>query len=188
MERGIAMKFHPGTLRGAQNRGTPQMHQARRCDLRCRRSCRLLLNPIIVLAGPTGKVFVFEPRPMNVAFLKRHVKFNAVENVALNEAAVSDKAGDAGFQDNTGSGTGHLSVDGILKVVTIVLDEFVDGISHPDPDFLKMDIKGAEIGALDGARKTIERACPFYWSLPMATENMLSFWITSNNTTTFMRF
>jgi hypothetical protein len=47
-----------------------------------------------------------------------------------------------------------------LKVVTIVVDEFVDGQSHPDPDFLKMDIKDAEIGALDGARKTIERACP----------------------------
>ena len=66
--------------------------------------------------------------------------------MALIEAAVSDKAGDAGFEDNTGSGTGHLSVDGNLKVVTIVLDEFVDGKSHPDPDFLKMDIKGGEIG------------------------------------------
>ena len=38
-----------------------------------------------VLAGPTGKVFVFEPRPMNVAFLKRHVKFNGVENVLLSK-------------------------------------------------------------------------------------------------------
>ena len=54
-----------------------------------------------VLAGPTGKVFVFEPRPMNVAFLKRHIKFNGVENVTHIEAAVSDKAGDAGFEDNT---------------------------------------------------------------------------------------
>ena len=113
-----------------------------------------------VLAGPTGKVFVFEPRPLNVAFLKRHIKFNDIENITLVEAAVSDKAGDAGFDDNTGSGTGHLSADGDLKVATIVLDEFVDGKSHPDPDFLKMDIEGGEIGALDGARKIIERARP----------------------------
>ena len=80
--------------------------------------------------------------------------------MALIEAAVSDKAGDAGLEDNTGSGTGHLSVDGNLKVVTIVLDEFVDGKSHPDPDFLKMDIEGGEIGALNGSRKTIVRARP----------------------------
>ena len=113
-----------------------------------------------VLAGPTGKVLVFEPRPLNVAFLKRHIKFNDIENITLVEAAVSDKAGDAGFDDNTGSGTGHLSADGDLKVATIVLDEFVDGKSHPDPDFLKMDIEGGEIGALDGARKIIERARP----------------------------
>ena len=51
-------------------------------------------------------------------------------------------------------------VDGNLKVITIVLDEFVDGKSHPDPDFLKMDIEGGEIGGLDGALKTIERARP----------------------------
>lgn len=113
-----------------------------------------------VLAGPTGHVFVFEPRPLNIAFIKHHVQINGIENVTLLEAAVSDKTGEAGFEDKTGSGTGHLSVDGGLKVQTLVIDEFVNGESHPYPDFLKMDIEGGEIDALNGARKTIEKSRP----------------------------
>jgi len=80
-----------------------------------------------VLAGPTGEIYVFEPRPMNLSFLKRHVRINQIENITLVEAAVSDKSGDAGFDDNAGSGTGRLSDAGELKVKTIVLDEFIDG-------------------------------------------------------------
>ena len=113
-----------------------------------------------VLAGPTGKVFVFEPRPLNVSFLKRHIRINGVENVTLIEAAVSDKSGNASFEDETGSGTGHLSAHGNLKVETIVLDEFANGDLHPCPDFLKIDIEGGEIDALNGARKTIESSRP----------------------------
>jgi len=113
-----------------------------------------------VLAGPRGKVFVFEPRPLNAIFLKRHVAINEIANLTLIEAAVSDRSGNAGFEDKTGSGTGHLSTEGSLKVETIVLDELVNGGSYPDPDFLKMDIAGGEIDALNGARKTIERSRP----------------------------
>jgi FkbM family methyltransferase len=113
-----------------------------------------------VLAGPTGRVFVFEPRPLNIAFIKHHIRINGIENITLLETAVSDRAGEAAFEDRTGSGTGHLSEEGRLKVSTLVIDEFVDGESHPYPDFLKMDIEGGEIDALNGARRTIEKSRP----------------------------
>ena len=113
-----------------------------------------------VLAGPTGRVFVFEPRPLNIAFIKHHIRINGIENITLLEAAVADRSGEASFEDQTGSGTGHLSEKGRLKVKTIVIDEFADGESHPYPDFLKMDIEGGEIDALNGARRTIAKSRP----------------------------
>lgn len=112
------------------------------------------------LAGEDGRVFVFEPRPMNVAYIRRHLQINNIENVELIEAAVSDKAGNARFHFGSGTGTGHLADDGIIDVRTLVLDDMIDGDRYPDPDFIKMDIEGGETRALNGARNVIGKARP----------------------------
>lgn len=113
-----------------------------------------------VLTGPTGKVFIFEPRPLNITFLKGHLKKNKIKNVSLIEAALSNEKGQRSFDENTGSGTGHLATHGNLEVPTISLDEFVEEKALPAPNFLKMDIEGGETKALEGARKTIEKSRP----------------------------
>ncbi|MDX1459938.1 MAG: FkbM family methyltransferase [Xanthomonadales bacterium] len=112
------------------------------------------------LAGEGGRVYVFEPRPMNIAYIRRHLELNGVENVELIEAALSDQAGQAQFDISSGTGTGHLANDGGLSVRTMVLDEMIDGKRYPYPDFLKMDIEGGEIRALNGARRVVEQARP----------------------------
>lgn len=107
-----------------------------------------------VLAGDAGTVWAFEPNPHNCAFLRRHVEINRRGNVRVTEAAVSDAAGRARFDFGRGSGTGRLSGDGAIEVATVRLDDFVRerGIA---PTAVKIDVEGAEVQVLEGARATL---------------------------------
>ena len=106
------------------------------------------------LVGETGKVISFEPsqRPSND--LRRNIELNNLSNVEVVEAAVSDRAGTAFFNDIVQAAApsprritdylGHLSQKG-RPVDVVRLDDY------PVPDFVKMRIEGAEVSALEGA-------------------------------------
>lgn len=112
-----------------------------------------------VLAGPSGRVHAFEPNPQNADFLRRHVAINRLETVRVEQAAVSERAGTARFDFGTGSGTGHLAVAGALEVRTLRLDEYV--AEHAlAPTAIKVDVEGAEMNVLLGARETLVRHRP----------------------------
>lgn len=112
------------------------------------------------LIGPTGRVFAFEPMPNNIANLREHVRLNGVTNVTIIEKAVADVAGVAAFTACRSSSQGHLLPDGELKVETVSLDGLVERGELPLPDFVKMDIEGAEVRALHGAQKLLARRHP----------------------------
>ena len=112
-----------------------------------------------VLAGESGAVWAFEPNPQNCSFLRRHVEINGCGNVRVTEAAVSDAAGRARFDFGRGSGTGHLAGDGAVEVETVRLDDFVRGRGI-SPTAVKIDVEGAEVRVLDGARATIAEHRP----------------------------
>jgi FkbM family methyltransferase len=107
-----------------------------------------------------GKVFAFEPAPRNLDFLTKHLELNAVANVEILELAVSDKNEVTRFQVEPSGLMGHLSSDGAIRVQTATLDCLVDGGRILPPDYIKMDIEGAELLALEGASKTVERYRP----------------------------
>ena len=112
------------------------------------------------LTGPAGRVFAFEPMPGNVARLREHLRLNGVTNVTVIERAVADAAGVATFTACGSNFQGHLLPGGELKVETVSLDELVGQGKLPMPDFMKMDIEGAEVRALNGARKLLAQRHP----------------------------
>jgi FkbM family methyltransferase len=112
-----------------------------------------------VLAGESGRVHAFEPNPANAEFLRRHVRINALGNVRVEQAAVSDRAGTARFDFGTGSGTGHLADAGALEVRTLRLDDHC--AEHAlAPTAIKIDVEGAETAVLAGGRATLGRHRP----------------------------
>ena len=110
--------------------------------------------------GKHGKVFSFEPRPLNIGFFKDHVRVNGLNNITLYEGAISARTGEATFNTNTGTGTGHLSDHGRLKVKTYCLDELVEIGEIPRLDFLKIDVEGGEIEVLKGSLNAISQNRP----------------------------
>jgi FkbM family methyltransferase len=110
------------------------------------------------LTGADGKVFAFEPSPGNIPRLRKHIRVNHCENVEVLELALSDHEGTARFDNQTGSGTGHLSDAGQIEVHTTTLDRVVT--TRPAPNVLKIDCEGAEVEVLKGGEKTILGAKP----------------------------
>jgi FkbM family methyltransferase len=112
-----------------------------------------------VLVGP-GKVFSFEPMPRNLSYLKKHLDLNRAGNVDVQALAISDKNGVARFRVEESGYMGHISAEGDISVETATLDSLVqDGRALP-PNYIKMDIEGAEHEALLGARECFQRYRP----------------------------
>ena len=109
---------------------------------------------------PGGHVYAFEPLPQNLAYLQRHLSLNSVENVTVYSAAVSDRCGVAPFKEGFDSSTGRLDDEGRLMVSTVSLDELHRHRWIPLPDLIKIDVEGAELAVLEGARQLLTAAHP----------------------------
>ena len=121
------------------------------------------------IAGPSGRIFAFEPDPVNAATLERSIRRNRFDDrVELLRVAVAAKAGKAAFvvqSDRTRSGLcAHGTTDdGRMKAIhvrTLALDDFLEERGLDRLDFLKIDVEGADLDVLRGAERTIRRLQP----------------------------
>lgn len=111
------------------------------------------------LAGPHGTVYAFEPLPRNVAFLERHVALNHCGNVQILKVAAAAQSGTARFSAPFHPSMGSLSEQGELEVETRSLDGLVaSGIEHPQ--FMKIDVEGAESEVLRGGAAMLRESHP----------------------------
>lgn len=112
------------------------------------------------LVGPAGKVFAFEPVPRNCAYLKKHLRLNHIKNVTLFEVAVADSKGMTSFDASTDNSMGHFSEQGKLQVNTVCLDDLVTEGRILAPDYIKIDVEGAEMMVLSGASAILGKYHP----------------------------
>jgi FkbM family methyltransferase len=112
------------------------------------------------LVGRHGLVFAFEPVPTNAANIRRHLALNAVRNVVVVEGAVSDVDGTALFDSGVNLMSGHLCGMGTLSVRSLTLDHEIERGALPEPDFIKIDVEGAEAQVLLGAQNLLASRHP----------------------------
>lgn len=115
-----------------------------------------------------GRVFAFEPLPENMGYLRRHLDLNGVRNVECLDVAVCDRVGEAYFRADVERSMGHLESEGKIRVATTTLDHLLQADQIPPPNYIKMDIEGAEVLALRGATTTFNKYRP---TLVLATHS-----------------
>ncbi len=109
------------------------------------------------LIGPTGRVFAFEPLAENAANVLNHVRLNKLAQASLIQVAVSDSDGLTAFEVHESASMGRLSSNSTTNylVPSVRLDTVVARDQLPAPNFIKMDVEGAELAALRGAEATL---------------------------------
>lgn len=131
------------------------------------------------LVGPTGRVVAIEPAGGNLAVLRRHVAGNGfADRVEIIAAACADRAGGTVEMTIFGAdaeavGSGHTLARGTeplhelarqqphvtVQVPTVSMDALRAGHGL-DPDVIKIDVEGAELDVLRGARNTLRECRP----------------------------
>jgi FkbM family methyltransferase len=111
-------------------------------------------------AGETGHVYAFEPAAASRAGLERHLSLNGLAaRVTVRREAIGERSGSVAFIDAGTHGDNRVvpnPSDRTTDVPSLSIDEFCE--SHGlAPDVIKVDIEGAELAALRGARRTIAR-------------------------------
>ncbi len=119
------------------------------------------------LVSQQGRVFAFEPYPSNVEILKTNIAANGLENVVVEELAISSRTGEANLYLSSINEGDHRIYEGrdddfynagrerlAIGVRTTTLDRYLEGFAS-SVDFIKLDIQGAEYEALEGMTKTL---------------------------------
>jgi FkbM family methyltransferase len=107
---------------------------------------------------PTTKVFSFEPSLRTGKILRCNVALNGLSNVLVNQAAIADRDGFVEFIDSEiGSATNHIAPTKApehngVTVPAISLDSFAAKLNLERIGFIKIDIEGAEVIAIRGAK------------------------------------
>lgn len=114
--------------------------------------------------GPNGMVYSIEPLPQNSRRLQLLMDENRVENCQLIEKAVSNRSGTTELYLGDDHYTPSL-IRGrrsrVMNVSVMTLDDIA--IDHRWPDLIKLDVEGAEVMALEGAKKILASAKAPKW-------------------------
>lgn len=124
------------------------------------------------IVGPTGRVASFEPFPDNVKMLRRQIELNQFEQLDVFPNAVGDQPGTLHFVVPAGDGNfgqGYLAEPAVtpqagtktIAVECVRLDDLFAAGRLRAPRLLVIDVQGAELGVLRGARELIRAAQPY---------------------------
>lgn len=117
--------------------------------------------------GPAGRVLAIEPNPYMVEAMRRHLDKNGISNVSIVQAGCSRARGSFPLYLSPDRNPGMTSLSAknahsqrSIQVDVVPLDELVAEFNPPSLDVLKIDVEGAELQVLQGAKETLRRFRP----------------------------
>jgi FkbM family methyltransferase len=119
--------------------------------------------------GEAGRVVAFEPVAQNRDVIARQLALNGLANGVVEASALSDREGMAWYRVTENVANAHLAevevthaaprTRELVEVATQRLDGFV-ARTGLQPDVIKLDVEGAEVAVLEGARATLAGSGP----------------------------
>lgn len=119
-----------------------------------------------------GKVYAFEPDPSNLRKMEDNIALNRMDNVFAVPRAMWASDGEMEM-NQAGQGSALKAVadkPSSIKVATGTLDSAIKEFGLDRVHLLKMDIEGAELGALEGGSHFLDHACD---NLAIATYHLV---------------
>ena len=111
--------------------------------------------------GPGGRIVCFEMNDRPLQALRKTIALNGITNIEIEVTAVTDRDGDVNFVPTAEDGHGKINLarQG-TRIPAISLDSYVDRHAVSRLDALKIDVEGAELLVLHGARRTLATLRP----------------------------
>ncbi|MEZ5276848.1 MAG: FkbM family methyltransferase [Opitutaceae bacterium] len=118
--------------------------------------------------GPTGRTYAFEPVPENAGYVRENARINGFTNLETFELAVGAEPGFADFFLAKWQGGSSLLEDSVpatemagkCRVEVVTLDRFALAHGLRPPNFVKIDVEGAEHQAIEGMRTILKEFKP----------------------------
>ncbi len=115
--------------------------------------------------GRDGRVIAFEPSSRERRRLERHLRFNRCGNVEIQSCALGDRDGEADLYlvEGAHDWCNSLRAPNVeertsrVRVEVRRVDGVLEDMSWPRVDFIKLDVEGAELSFLHGARRMLRR-------------------------------
>jgi FkbM family methyltransferase len=116
---------------------------------------------------PRGLVVAVEPSPANLRRLRQNLARNGAEAVHVHPCAVGNRRGSITLHLATDSAylstrtpVGNRSTGQAIEVPLRTLDDIWEEEGRPEVAVVKIDVEGAELEVLEGARQMLERRLP----------------------------
>lgn len=112
----------------------------------------------------TKNVHAVEPNPFNIEKLEKNIKINNLQEIiTLHKIAASDQKGESIFYSNKSGQSSFNSIYGDkIRVQTDKLDDILD-----DLNMAIIDVEGAELKVIRGAKRIIEKNYPLIFLIDM---------------------
>ena len=141
--------------------------------------------------GNQGRVIAFEPQNLMSQCLHTNLTLNDITNVAVENAAVSNKSGWARINDARYAKVGRYGEAGIAKEGTKVRTIKLDDIEVPRCNLIKIDIEGHELQAIKGGESFLKKHRPTLYmeakkNIPETKKYMK--WLFDNNWSCYWHF
>jgi FkbM family methyltransferase len=124
--------------------------------------------------GEKGQLYAFEPSSEARMVLERNVQQNQLKNVRVIPHAVSNKTGMIPFHVSDNGTMSSINqnynktIHEEITIQAVSLDDFVFQEKNPAPQFVLIDVEGAELLVLEGMREVLKQfrptiLCEIHW-------------------------